>query len=72
MRSFTTPAELQEKQETVAPTVVEPEVDLNAAPAAPAAPKTAPKKLPQTGAEEVIVLMLALVLSGLVFMRRKA
>lgn len=68
MRSFTTPWELKEKEEEAAPAVVEPEVDLNAAPAA----KPEAKKLPQTGAEEVVVLFLALILSGLVFMRRKA
>jgi len=73
-RSFVTPAELFTRVATEEPeapkvdtpeTVVEPEVELNAAPAAA-------KKLPQTGAEEVIVLFLAIVLAGLIFVRKKA
>lgn len=67
MRSFTTPAQLNsaempQEEEIV---VEEPEVDLNAAP-------DEAEKLPQTGAEEVIVLFLAMILGGLVFMRKRA
>jgi LPXTG-motif cell wall-anchored protein len=69
-RSFVTPLELFTRVETDEPEapkdeVVEPEVELNAAPAQA-------KNLPQTGAQEVIVLFLAMALAGLIFVRRKA
>jgi len=72
IRSFTTPAVLN--------TVFEPtDVELNAAPEEVSTEDTVSevkevqaKKLPQTWAEEVVVLFLALILSGLVFIRKRA